>query len=117
VETKSGIPVDRIPLINIPRKEKTIENPDTKKTEFSITFDLFMVKTDLRFPLNSLIVLPEIYAIKAGTIGKMQGATNEAKPARIAMAMVISDMSKVGRTGLIKIRPYLTPISKTQKEF
>ena len=48
----------------MPRSENTIENPDTKNTEFKITFVLFMA-TKFLFPLNSLIVLPEIYAINA----------------------------------------------------
>ena len=58
----------------MPRNENTIENPDTKNTEFKMTFVLFM-ETRVLLPLNSLIVLPEIYAINAGTIGKIHGAT------------------------------------------
>ena len=42
--------------------------------------------------LNSLKVDPEIYAKNAGIIGKIQGATNEPNPAKIATTRVISAM-------------------------
>jgi len=42
---------------------------------------------------RSLNVEPEMYARNAGLIGKIQGATNEPRPASAAIARVISAMN------------------------
>ncbi len=77
-----------------PSVEKTIEKPSTKNTEFKITFVLFTeIVFAPFFPFSSVIVVPEMYAKNAGTIGSIHGATNEPRPASAAMAMVISAIS------------------------
>ena len=96
------MPDDKIPLIKIPRNENTIEKPDTKNTEFSITFDL-LIETMFLFPTNSLIVLPDMYAIKAGTIGNMHGATKDASPAITAIAIVTSDIHRFTSFDLLEL--------------
>ena len=40
-------------------------------------------------------MVPEIYAKNAGIIGRMQGATNEPRPAKAATAKVTSDMFEI----------------------
>jgi len=70
---------------------KTIENPSTKNTEFNMILVLLIEIVLAPFlPFNSAIVVPEMYAKNAGTIGSMHGATNEARPASAAIARVIS---------------------------
>lgn len=81
-------------MISTPTVENTTENPRTKNTEFKIIFDLLIdTIPDPVFWLRSVMVVPEIYAKNAGIMGKIQGATNEPRPARAAIAMVISAMN------------------------
>ena len=89
--------VDAIPnvlLMTTPKAEKTTEKPKTKNMVFKMIFDLF---TEIVFVpdfwFNSVMVVPEMYAKKAGIIGNIQGATNEPSPASAAMAKFTSDMS------------------------
>ena len=78
-------------LIITPNVENTTENPRTKNTVFKIILVLLItIVWEPPFWFNSLRVDPEIYAKNAGIIGKMHGATNEANPARVATARVIS---------------------------
>ena len=89
------ISLDIVPtvlLIITPNAENTTENPITKNTVFRMTFVLFIVIVfEPLFWLSSEMVVPEIYAKKAGIIGNMQGATNEPSPANAATAKVTSD--------------------------
>lgn len=82
-------------LIITPTAENTIEKPRTKNTEFKI---IFVLLTDnvlvLLFWLISVTVVPDMYAKNAGIIGNIQGATNDPKPAKAAMARVTSGISK-----------------------
>ena len=69
-------------LITTPIVAKTTENPNTKNIVFKITLVLLMEIILLPdFWLSSATVVPEMYARKAGIIGKMHGATNEPNPA------------------------------------
>ena len=71
--------------------ENTIENPKTKNIVFSITLDLLIKIIDDWFDcVRSEIVVPEIYAKNAGTIGKIHGAKNDPKPAKNATKIVTS---------------------------
>ena len=83
-----------IELIATPNAEKTIENPRTKNIVFKITLVL-LIKTVFVVSdfVKSEIVVPEIYAKKAGIIGNMHGAKNELIPAKTATKIVISDIS------------------------
>ena len=82
-------------FIITPKAEKTMEKPKTKNMVFKMIFDLF---TEIVFVpvfwFNSVMVVPEMYAKKAGIIGKIQGATNEPNPASAAIARFTSGMSK-----------------------
>lgn len=77
-----------------PKAEKTTEKPNTKNMVFKMTFDLL---TEIVFVpdfwFNSVMVVPEMYAKKAGIIGSIHGATKEPNPARAAMPKFTSDMS------------------------
>ena len=78
-------------FIVTPNTEKTTENPKTKNIVLRITLVLFMqVICDLVDFVKSEIVIPEIYAKNAGTIGSIHGAKNELNPAIIARKMLIS---------------------------
>ena len=74
-----------------PIMENITENPNTKNTEFKIIFVLLIVIVfDWSFWFKSRRVVPEIYAKKAGIIGKIHGATNEPIPAKTATAIETS---------------------------
>ena len=75
-------------LIRTPRVENTIENPRTKNIVLTIIFILFIWKLDFCSFLISVKVVPEIYAKKAGIIGKMHGAINDPNPAENAISIV-----------------------------
>ena len=81
----------KIEFIVTPNIEKTIENPKTKNTVFNMTLDLLIKTFDWSSDLDKLeIVVPEIYAKNAGTIGRIHGAKNDPKPAIIATKIVTS---------------------------
>jgi len=82
--------VERTLLIKTPKAEKTTENPSTKNTVFNMTFVLLIVRVEPVFELSSDNVVPEIYARKAGIMGRMQGATNDPTPANSAINIVTS---------------------------
>jgi hypothetical protein len=78
-------------LIATPNTEKTIEKPKTKNIVFNTTLVLFIKSVpDLVDFVKSEIVVPEMYAKNAGTIGSIHGAKNELKPAIIARKMLTS---------------------------
>lgn len=83
---------DNTLLINTPRIEKIIENPKTKNIVFNNMFILFIWKLDSCFVPISANVVPDMYAKKAGIIGKMHGATNDPNPANNATSIVGSDI-------------------------
>ena len=90
-ETNSFADVPKTEFIPTPIAENTTENPRTKNTVLNITFDLLMQTRFVVFDFfRSEIVVPEIYARKAGIIGKIQGAKNELIPANIARKMLTS---------------------------
>jgi len=75
-------------LIKTPKIENTTENPKTKNTVFSTMFIRLMERTDPFLEPSSVTVVPEMYARKAGIIGRMQGAINEPRPASNATNIV-----------------------------
>ena len=78
-------------FIVTPNTEKTTENPITKNIVFRMTLVLFIeIVCDSVDFVKSEIVIPEIYAKNAGTIGSIHGAKNELNPAIIARKMLIS---------------------------
>jgi len=90
-EIKLNAFVANVEFIVTPITENTIENPKTKNIVFSITLDLFIKIFDDWFDcVKSEIVVPEIYAKNAGTIGKIHGAKNDPKPAKNATKIVTS---------------------------
>lgn len=86
---------DNTLLINTPRIEKIIENPKTKNIVFNNMFILFIWKFVSCFVPISVSVVPDMYAKKAGIIGKMHGATNDPNPANNATSIVGSDISSI----------------------
>ena len=82
--------LDNILLIKTPKVEKTIENPNTKNIVFATMLILLIWK--FSFCFISFNVVPEIYAKKAGIIGKIHGAINEPNPAENAISIVGSAM-------------------------
>ena len=85
--------LDRTLLIKTPSMENTTEKPTTKNIVFRIMFVLLMERTVPFLEPISVTVVPEMYARNAGIIGKIQGATNEPKPASNATKMVGSAIS------------------------
>ena len=79
---------DNTLLIKTPKVEKTIENPKTKNIVFIIMLILLILKPVFWSLLISVNVVPEIYAKKAGIMGKMHGAINDANPAENAIRIV-----------------------------
>ena len=80
--------LDKILLIKTPKVEKTIENPNTKNIVFAIMLTLLIWKLLFWLCLISFNVVPEIYAKKAGIIGKIHGAINDPRPAVNAISIV-----------------------------
>jgi len=95
LETSSVDALEKTLLINTPIVEKTTENPKTKNTAFKTTFDRLIEMVEPPFVLSSVTVVPEMYARKAGIIGKMHGATNEPRPANAAMKIVTSTTTSI----------------------
>ena len=85
--------LDKTLLIKTPNAENTIENPSTKNTVFRIMPVLLIDMTDPFLEPSSVIVVPDMYARKAGIIGSMHGATNDPRPAITATNIVISAMN------------------------
>ena len=80
-----------VEFIVTPITENTIENPKTKNIVLSITFALLIKIFDVWLDFDkSEIVVPEIYAKNAGTIGKIHGAKNDPSPAIKATKIVTS---------------------------
>lgn len=78
-------------LIATPNTEKTIEKPKTKNIVFNTTLVLFIKSVpDLVDFVKSEIVVPEMYAKNAGTIGSIHGAKNEPIPAKNAITIETS---------------------------
>ena len=95
LSVNSAILSDNILLINTPRVEKIIENPKTKNIVFNSMFILFILKLDSCFDPISVNVVPDMYAKKAGIMGKIHGATNDASPANSATSIVGSGISYI----------------------
>jgi hypothetical protein len=87
--------LDKTLLIKTPKAENTTENPSTKNIVFRIIPVLLMVMTDPLLELSSVTVVPDMYARKAGIIGSIHGATNDAMPANRATSMVTSVINTV----------------------
>ena len=85
--------LDRTLFIKTPKAENTTENPNTKNTVLRIIPILLIEITDPFLELNSVIVVPDMYARKAGIIGSMHGATNDPRPAIKATNIVTSVMT------------------------
>mgnify|MGYP003386955506 FL=1 len=79
---------DNTLLIKTPKVENTIENPKTKNIVFITMLILFIWKFDFWSFLISVNVVPEIYAKKAGIIGKIHGAIKDPNPAENAISIV-----------------------------
>ena len=80
-------------FIVTPITENTKANPKTKNIVFSITLALLINIFDdwLDFDISEIVV-PEMYAKNAGTIGNIHGAKNDPKPAMKAIKTVTSLM-------------------------
>jgi hypothetical protein len=75
-------------LIKTPNIEKTTENPRTKNIVLKIMLILFIDSMVPFLVPNSETVVPDMYARKAGIMGKIQGAINELRPAMNATKIV-----------------------------
>ena len=95
LSVKSLAALERTLLIKTPSMENTTEKPNTKNIVFRIMFVLLIDRTVPFLEPNSVTVVPEMYARKAGIIGKIHGATNEPNPASNAMKIVGSAISKI----------------------
>ena len=84
--------LDNTLLIKTPNMENTIENPKTKNIVLNTMFNLLMNRTDPFLDPSSVTVVPDMYARKAGIIGKIHGAINELIPATNATRTVGSAM-------------------------
>ena len=85
--------LERTLLMITPNIENTIENPKTKNTVFRIMFTLLMCNIVPFLELNSVRVVPDMYARNAGIIGNIHGATKEPRPASSATNIVTSVIS------------------------
>jgi len=56
-------------------------------------FNRLIVRTDPLLEPSSVTVVPDMYARKAGIIGRIHGAMNEARPASNAMSIVGSSIA------------------------
>jgi len=88
LSVNSPAALERTLLIKTPRVENTTENPNTKNTVFSTMFNLLIERTVPFLDPSSVTVVPDMYARKAGIIGKMHGAINELRPASNATSIV-----------------------------
>ena len=87
--------LERTLLIKTPNVENTTENPKTKNIVFSTMLSRLIEMTEPLLELSSVTVVPDMYARKAGIIGRIHGATNEPRPASNATNIVGSAMSSV----------------------
>ena len=92
LSVNSPTAIEKTLLIKTPKIENTTENPMTKNIVLSTIFTRLMERTDPLLEPSSVTVVPEMYARKAGIIGRMQGATNEPRPASNATNIVGSAM-------------------------
>ncbi len=92
LSVNSPIALEKTLLIKTPKIENTTENPNTKNTVFRTMFNRLIVRTDPLLEPSSVTVVPEMYARKAGIIGRMQGAINDPRPASNATNIVGSAM-------------------------
>ena len=88
LSVNSPAALERTLLIKTPRVENTTENPNTKNTVFSTMFNLLIEMTVPFLDPSSVTVVPDMYARKAGIIGKIHGAINELRPASNATNIV-----------------------------
>ena len=88
LSVNSPTALERTLLIKTPRVENTTENPNTKNMVFNIMFNLLMARTVPFLDPSSVTVVPDMYARKAGIIGKIHGAINELRPASNATRIV-----------------------------
>ena len=88
LSVNSPIALEKTLLIKTPKIENTTEKPNTKNTVFSTMFTRLMERTDPLLEPSSVTVVPEMYARKAGIIGRMQEAINEPRPASNATNIV-----------------------------
>ena len=88
--------LDRTLFRITPKIENTTEKPRTKKIVFSKMFSRLVIRLTVPlFLCSSDMVVPEIYAKKAGIMGNMHGATKEPSPAKAATAIVSSDIRTI----------------------
>ena len=80
--------LERTLLIKTPRVENTTEKPSTKNMVFNTMFNLLIERTVTFLDPSSVTVVPDMYARKAGIMGKIQGAINELRPASNATSIV-----------------------------
>ena len=79
---------DKILLIKTPKVEKTTENPNTKNIVLAMILTLLIWKLFFWLCFISFNVVHEIYAKKAGIIGKIHGAIKDPNPAENAINIV-----------------------------
>ena len=87
--------LERTLLIKTPRVENTTENPNTKNMVFSTMFNLLIEMTVPFLDPSSVTVVPDMYARKAGIMGKIHGAINELRPASNATSIVGSTTMQI----------------------
>ena len=92
LSVNSPIALENTLLIKTPKIENTTEKPNTKNTVFSTMFNRLIVRTDPLLEPSSVTVVPDMYARKAGIMGRIQGAINEPRPASNATNIVVSVM-------------------------
>jgi len=92
LSVNSLIVLEKTLFIKTPKIENTTEKPNTKNTVFSTMFNRLIVSTDPLLEPSSVTVVPDMYARKAGIIGRIQGAINEPRPASNATNIVGSAM-------------------------
>ena len=95
LSVNSPAALERTLLIKTPRVENTTEKPSTKNMVFSTMFNLLIEMTVPFLDPSSVTVVPDMYARKAGIMGKMQGAINELRPASNATSIVGSAMIQI----------------------
>jgi len=118
LSVNSPIALEKTLLIKTPKIENTTENPKTKNTVFSTMFNRLIVRTDPLLEPSSVTVVPDMYARKAGIIGRIQGAINEPRPASNATNIVGSAMHQICNFSfkaffhiITQCNPFLTGLS------
>jgi len=92
LSVNSPTTLEKTLLIKTPKIENTTANPKTKNIVFSMMFNRLIVRTDPLLEPSSVTVVPDMYARKAGIIGRIHGAINEPRPASNATNIVGSAM-------------------------